>query len=701
MKMVQSAIRVFIAVVFLGYMMIWVMKATNTYYLHWLPNIHSHINSTFFGEQGANMLVYTFPVLFIAALACAYLHLGKKFPHQETENRKVDSWFGWWRRPVLVKGPLGIVLWIEISFLGIFFALLIWSFYSYLHDLFAYASLEAAYSGIQLWEAKLENAGLSLGLVGNVCLAFLFFPVTRGSSILQFIGLTSEASIKYHIWLGHTTLAIFTAHGLCYLVFWAKTNQLSQILKWDKFLVSNLGGEIALLFGLIMWITSLNRIRRNIFELFFYTHYLYILFVVFYVFHVGFSDSCIVLAGFYLYVIDRYLRLLQSQQRVALVSARILPCDTLELNFSKSPELSCGLKSMAFINVPEISKLQWHPFTIISNTNMEPEKLTMVIKCEGNWCQELYQILSSPSPVDRLEVSIEGPYGLANSTDYMRHDLVVMVSGGSGITPFISIFREMLFIANTTNVKTPRILLVCTFKKSINLTMLDLLLPVSGTTPDLSLLQLEIEAYITSEKELEPENQKLRTIWFKPNASDVPVSAVLGPNGWLWLAAIISTSFIVFLILIGILTRYYMYPIDHNTNMMYSMPARSALNMLFISVSIVMTASAAFVWNKKHNAKEMKQIQNIDTPTPGMSPVCLQFHDTERELENLPYQSLLQATSVHLGQRPDFKKILLECKGDCVGVLVSGPKQMRQEVAAICSSSSVQNLHFEAISFSW
>lgn len=36
-----------------------------------------------------------------------------------------------------------------------------------------------------------------------------------------------------------------------------------------------------------------------------------------------------------------------------------------------------------------------------------------------------------------------------------------------------------------------------------------------------------------------------------------------------------------------------------------------------------------------------------------------------------------------------------------VGVLVSGPKKMKQDVAAICSSSLTKNLHYESFSFSW
>lgn len=82
------------------------------------------------------------------------------------------------------------------------------------------------------WEAKLEMSGLMLGTVGNIFLAFLFFPVTRGSSVLRLIGLTSESSIKYHIWLGHIIMTIFAAHGLCYIVFWAQTNQISEVRKY-------------------------------------------------------------------------------------------------------------------------------------------------------------------------------------------------------------------------------------------------------------------------------------------------------------------------------------------------------------------------------------------------------------------------------------------------------------------------------------
>lgn len=111
----------------------------------------------------------------------------------------------------------------------------------------------------------------------------------------------------------------------------------TQMVKWDKTGISNVAGELSLVAGLAMWLTTFPRIRRKFFELFFYTHNLYILFIIFFILHVGISYAFMMLPGFYLFLVDRYLRLLQSRQRVRVVSARLLPCESLELNLAKSP----------------------------------------------------------------------------------------------------------------------------------------------------------------------------------------------------------------------------------------------------------------------------------------------------------------------------------------------------------------------------
>ena len=91
------------------------------------------------------------------------------------------------------------------------------------------------------------------------------------------------------------------------------------------------------------------------------------------------------------------------------------------LNIRGVTELMYNPTSTLFVNVPSISKLQWHPFTITSSSNLEPETLSIVIKSEGKWSTKLYKMLSTwDHDTDRtLSVSVEGPYGPV-STDFLR-----------------------------------------------------------------------------------------------------------------------------------------------------------------------------------------------------------------------------------------------------------------------------------------
>ncbi|KAE9595487.1 hypothetical protein Lal_00030545 [Lupinus albus] len=225
--------------------------------------------------------------------------------------------------------------------------------------------------------------------------------------------------------------------------------------------------------------------------------------------------------GFYLFLVDRYLRFLQSRNQVRLVSTCVLPCEAVELNFSKAHGFTYNPTSVMFINIPSISKLQWHPFTITSNSNLEHEKLSVAIKSGGTWTQKLYKLLSTHSAIDRLGVSVEGPSGPA-STDFLRHDTLLLISGGSGITPYISIIRELLSMKTKFKCKTPKVVQICSFRTYSSLSMINLILPVSSTPFDISNLELLVEAYITKDKEPQLNSHiELQTKWFKPNPSDV------------------------------------------------------------------------------------------------------------------------------------------------------------------------------------
>ncbi|XP_024027569.1 ferric reduction oxidase 4 isoform X1 [Morus notabilis] len=691
-------------VVFVGWLLVWTLLPTENYKNKWSPKLKSKLNSTYFREQGTNLVLFSFPIMFIAALSCVYLHIQIKKSSKSSKSKSsnvITSGLASWRRPVFVKAPLGIVSAVELCFVVMFVVLLIWSLANYLYVSFGHLHMHG--KSVKIWQTKFRSVALRLGYIGNTCWAFLFFPVTRGSSILPLVGLTSESSIKYHIWLGHLSMILFVAHTVGFIIYWAMTDQMAEMLEWSSTYVSNVAGEIAIVIAIVMWVTSIRRVRKKMFELFFYTHYLYTVYILFYVLHVGVAYFCMILPGIFLFLVDRFLRFLQSRHHARLLSARLLPCGAFELNFSKSHGLQYNPTSIMFINVPIISKLQWHPFTVTSNCNSEPHKLSVVIKSVGSWSQKLYKQLSSSS-LDHLEVSVEGPYG-PSSFSFLRHEALIMVGGGSGVTPFISIIREILFQSTKPNIHIPRITLICAFKNSSDLSMLDLLLPISGANSDrISQIQLQIEAYVTQENE-QPKSEAhkpLQTIWFKPSPLDKPISATLGPNNWLWLGAIIASSFVLFLLVLGLVTRYYIYPYDQKDGQFYHYSYRVLWDLFLVCSCICLVSSVAFVLCKRSNAMEDKQIQNVEMSKPTTSPAARSYVAAEnKELESLPNQSLIEAIKVHFGARPDLKKILFDSKASDVGVLVCGPRKMRHEVAKICASGLADNLHFESISFNW
>ncbi|CAM8977450.1 unnamed protein product [Rhodiola kirilowii] len=614
-RMARGLIKFSVLAVGVCYLLSWVASPTKVFANSWWPVINSKINTVYFGFQGLPILMYMAPIYAVAVLGCV-----------EVENEISSSW----KRPCFVKSRLGIVSRTELAFLAMFILLLIWTFMNYIHR-----GLDTITSVNPNDEKRslviLDWVAVWLGLVGNICLAFMFFPVTRASSILPLFG--TDFRVK-HFEMGQAWNIKLGRRD-----FSGGRN-------------SNVGDNFP-------------KIRQNMFELFFYTHYLYIVFVVFFALHLGAYFTCMTLPGFYLFVIDRYLRLLQSQQNVKLISARVLPCESVELNFAKSPGLKYPPTSCMFVKVPCVSRLQWHPFTVCSNSDLEEDIISVLIKSEGSWTRKLNQMLSAHPSIEHLQVSVEGPYG-PESSDFFRHNTLVMVSGGSGIAPFISIIRGLIHAASNAR-NTPKAILISAFKSSSELEMLDLLLPLSARSPSaLSNLDIQIEAYVTREHEHSKSSKAISTICFKPHHSDAPISATLGPNSWLWLAMIISSSFAFSLLLIGFATRYFIYPVDKNTDTTYPRSIKTIIYMLSFCFSIVVTASVAFLWNKKHCAKEVDGVNDIN-----MVP------SVDIELETLPGKSLAHVTNVHYGVKPDLAKILSECGGSSVGVYVCGPKGYR------------------------
>jgi ferric-chelate reductase len=95
-----------------------------------------------------------------------------------------------------------------------------------------------------------------------------------------------------------------------------------------------------------------------------------------------------------------------------------------------------------FLNVPRISSLQWHPYSVTSSPHDGNDQLKILVKPYGDWSLKLQDMVSQavkpmPCPFS-INVAVEGPDG-HDSDFFLWYESLILVAGGIGITPFIAI----------------------------------------------------------------------------------------------------------------------------------------------------------------------------------------------------------------------------------------------------------------------
>ena len=86
-----------------------------------------------------------------------------------------------------------------------------------------------------------------------------------------------------------------------------------------------------------------------------------------------------------------------------------------------------------------------HPFTIASSPT-GPEALEFIVRTSGDWTAQLKNL----QPGDR--VLTDGPFGLFSHLRVSEHKEIIMIAGGIGITPMLSMLRYMAEIDDQRNI---------------------------------------------------------------------------------------------------------------------------------------------------------------------------------------------------------------------------------------------------------
>jgi NAD(P)H-flavin reductase len=199
--------------------------------------------------------------------------------------------------------------------------------------------------------------------------------------------------------------------------------------------------------------------RRKNYALFQYTHHAVWFFFFAALLH-AWTHWYYMIGGLSLYLLDKLTRLVKSSRQVTLLrisnAAGITRLEVSADFLFNSDRYFAG--QYAFINIPSIALLQWHPFTISSAPQsadgLHGERvLTFHIKEQHGWTKDLAQLaLSNPRASD-IVLSIDGPYGRAGH--YFEKQCVIMVAGGIGITPFHSIASDLFTRASQPDVYGP------------------------------------------------------------------------------------------------------------------------------------------------------------------------------------------------------------------------------------------------------
>ncbi|XVF20159.1 hypothetical protein REPUB_Repub11eG0174200 [Reevesia pubescens] len=176
------------------------------------------------------------------------------------------------------------------------------------------------------------------------------------------------------------------------------------------------------------------------------------------------------------YASERLLtRVQEHKHMVDVIKAVIYAGNVLALYVTKPQGFKYKSGMYLFVKCPDISKFEWHPFSITSAP--KDDYLSVHIRTLGDWTTELkdrFQKVCEPPTVEakrsgnlmRIEtratkkadsskeydpqdqtrfpnIIIKGPYG-APAQNYKNYDILFLIGLGIGATPFISIIKDLL-----------------------------------------------------------------------------------------------------------------------------------------------------------------------------------------------------------------------------------------------------------------
>jgi NADPH oxidase 1 len=264
-------------------------------------------------------------------------------------------------------------------------------------------------------------------------------------------------------------------------------------------------GHVMLFIMVLMYSTAHAKIRKQCFEAFWYTHHLAFFFMIGLYTHatgcfvrptalpaitktfpfydpkicIGYLSWRFTIWPGIIYFGERVWREIRARRSTKLSKVLVHPSGAMEFRIIK-PSFKYTAGQWLFLQVPDVSHFQWHPFTITSAP--EDPYVSVHIRQVGDFTRALGErVGATPAVVQSLTssamkafekddktgmiqegrgdfveldpnantrplpvVRIDGPYG-APAEDVFRAEVAILVGAGIGVTPFASILKHIWY----------------------------------------------------------------------------------------------------------------------------------------------------------------------------------------------------------------------------------------------------------------
>ncbi|KAH6615399.1 hypothetical protein C7974DRAFT_466351 [Boeremia exigua] len=370
------------------------------------------------------------------------------------------------------------------------------------------------------------------GHYADFLMGLMIIPVSRNSLVGRAFGVHHSTLMAAHKFVSYLFTAAVVAHGVTYLTY-AMAPFAESELKDHTFATGNptmtleeseargswyttttYNGIASLLIIIVIVLTSLPFVRRRNYNMFYYFHCFCSTSIFIGASIHASTDFYLVLPGLFLYMIDIGMRVFSgesggSHNKVAAIIENAgadwyrisFPAwdkksksNTTDLLTEKALTMGFPLKYY-YINVPNISKMQNHPFTAAVPSTNTSGPVFLFQKSQGKkqkslnkeWTWKLGNMVPNSGDKMDLEVRLEGPY-LPRDTRFETAYHTLCIVGGTGLTGAYSLATWWLEARASNSGSTFTLVWTIRDKEASTIAEWQLLNEIAARTPGLMLI---------------------------------------------------------------------------------------------------------------------------------------------------------------------------------------------------------------------